>query len=97
MTKKLTEKEINDIENEEWFYSLDYVLKNGGPKRVIEILQQLQIRAHKAGIEIPFTANTPYINTIPREKQTPYPGNRELERRIKKHHPLERDGNGCQG
>jgi pyruvate dehydrogenase E1 component len=50
---------------------------------VKELLQQLQIRAHKAGIEIPFTANTPYINTIPREKQPPFPGNREIERRIK--------------
>ena len=75
--------DINELENEEWFYSLDYVLKNGGPQRVIEILQKLQIRAHQAGIELPFTANTPYINSIPREKQPPYPGNRELERRIK--------------
>jgi pyruvate dehydrogenase E1 component len=75
--------DVNEIENEEWFYSLDYVLKNGGPQRVIEILQKLQIRAHQAGIELPFTANTPYTNTIPREKQPPYPGNREIERRIK--------------
>ncbi len=74
---------ISDVENEEWLYSLDYVLKNGGPKRVVEILQQLQIRAHKAGVEVPFTANTPYINSIPREKQQPYPGDREIERRIK--------------
>ncbi len=76
-------KKIEELENEEWLYSLDYVLKNGGSKRVIEILHQLQIRAHKAGVEIPFTANTPYINTIPREKQPPFPGNREIERRIK--------------
>lgn len=76
-------KKIEELENEEWLYSLDYVLKNGGPKRVVEILHQLQIRAHKAGVEIPFTANTPYINTIPREKQPPFPGNREIERRIK--------------
>lgn len=79
----IEQKQLEDIENEEWLYSLDWVLKHGGPKRVIEILQQLQIRAHKAGIEIPFTANTPYINTIPREKQVPFPGDREIERRIK--------------
>lgn len=72
-----------EVENQEWMYSLDYVLQNGGPKRVIEILQQLQIRAHKSGVEVPFTANTPYINTIPREKQPPFPGDREIERRIK--------------
>lgn len=79
----IEQKQLEEIENEEWLYSFDWVLKHGGPKRVIEILQQLQIRAHKAGIEIPFTANTPYINTIPREKQVPFPGDREIERRIK--------------
>src|SRR5690554_4955050 len=76
-------EEIKDIETREWLYSLDYVLEHGGPERVKELLQQLQIRAHKAGVEIPFSANTPYINTIPREKQPPFPGNREIERRIK--------------
>jgi len=75
--------EVQELETKEWLYSLDYVLEHGGPERVKELLQQLQIRAHKAGIEIPFSANTPYINTIPREKQPPFPGNREIERRIK--------------
>jgi pyruvate dehydrogenase E1 component len=32
---------------------------------------------------MPFSANTPYINTIPFSEQPPYPGNREIERRIK--------------
>ncbi len=75
--------EIEEVETSEWLYSLDYVLEHGGPERVVELLQQLQIRAHKAGVHIPFSANTPYINTIPREQQTPFPGNREIERRIK--------------
>lgn len=75
--------ENREQETKEWLYSLDYVLEHGGPERVTELLQQLQIRAHKAGVKIPFTANTPYINSIPREKQPPFPGNREIERRIK--------------
>lgn len=75
--------EVEEVETSEWLYSLDYVLEQSGPERVVELLQQLQIRAHKAGVQIPFTANTPYINTIPREKQPPFPGNREIERRIK--------------
>ena len=63
-------KDLETLEQEtkEWLYSLDYVLEHGGPERVTEILHQLQIRAHKAGVKIPFTANTPYINTIPKEK-----------------------------
>ncbi len=84
MAKEKTKKEeLNEIETREWLYSLDYVFEHGGPERVTELLHQLQIRAHKAGVDIPFTANTPYINTIPREKQPPFPGNREIERRIK--------------
>ncbi len=82
-SNKLIPKEIEELENEEWFYSLDYVLQQWGPERVVELLRQLQVRAHKAGVELPFTANTPYINTITRAKQSPYPGNREIERLIK--------------
>jgi len=74
--------EINETENQEWMESLDYVLQHGGPQRVIEILRLLTIRAKKAGVEVPFTANTPYINSIPREKQPPFPGDAEIENRI---------------
>ena len=81
--EKLNGSELTEIETREWLYSLDYVFEHGGPERVKELLQQLQIRAHKAGVHIPFSANTPYINTIPRDKQPPFPGNREIERRIK--------------
>ena len=74
---------MDDIELKEWLASLDYVLNNGSPERVQYLLQQLQIRAQESGVTLPFTLNTPYINTIAKEKQPPFPGNRELERRIK--------------
>jgi pyruvate dehydrogenase E1 component len=77
------EQNTEEIETREWLYSLDYVLEHSGPERVIELLRELQVRAHKSGVHIPFSANTPYINTIPREKQPPFPGDREIERRIK--------------
>ena len=72
-----------ELETSEWLYSLDYVLQHSGPERVVELLHQLQIRAHKSGVHVPFSANTPYINTISKEKQPPFPGDREIERRIK--------------
>ena len=74
---------INVQETREWLESLDYVLHSQGPERVRELLHQLGIHAHRAGVEIPFSANTPYINTIPRENQVPFPGDRETEWRIK--------------
>jgi len=77
---------VNDAdsnETEEWLQSLDYVLESKGPERVKQLLTALEESAVRNGVELPFTATTPYVNTIPRDKQPPYPGNRELERRIK--------------
>jgi pyruvate dehydrogenase E1 component len=75
--------ELEAVETKEWLESLDYVLERGGPQRVGRLLQELDVHARQAGVELPFTANTPYINTIPAEKQLPFPGSREIERRIK--------------
>jgi pyruvate dehydrogenase E1 component len=74
---------MDDIELKEWLSSLDYVLNNGSAERVQYLLQQLQIKAQASGVTLPFTLNTPYVNTIPVEKQATFPGNREIERRIK--------------
>jgi len=71
------------VENLEWRESLDYVLKSAGPDRVRQLLRLLQVRAQEQGVSIHFTANTPYINTIPRNQQAIFPGDREIERRIK--------------
>ncbi|MCE2447697.1 MAG: pyruvate dehydrogenase (acetyl-transferring), homodimeric type [Candidatus Latescibacteria bacterium] len=67
----------------EWLESLDYVLAHRTPAQILKLLQQLQTHAAEAGVGTPFTVNTPYINTIPRDQQPPYPGSREIERRIK--------------
>lgn len=72
-----------DIELKEWLESLEYVYESGGPDRVREILKKLQIRAAEYGVSAGCPSTTPYINTIPRSQQAVYPGNRDLERRIK--------------
>jgi pyruvate dehydrogenase E1 component len=74
---------LHEIENAEWRESLDYVLREQGPERVKHLLRLLQTRAQEQGVSIPFTANTPYLNTIPKQREPLFPGNRELERRIK--------------
>jgi pyruvate dehydrogenase E1 component len=76
-------QDADPAETNEWLESLDYVLERKGPQRVSQLLSILDEAAYRNGVELPFTATTPYINTIPLEKQPPYPGNRELERRIK--------------
>ena len=75
--------EAMDIETREWIESLEDVLRLSGPNRVQQLLREMEIRAHGAGVPLPFTANTPYINTIHFDDQPPYPGNREIEWRIK--------------
>ncbi len=75
--------ELEAIETREWLESLNYVLERGGPERVARLLHELGVHAQQAGVKLPFTANTPYINTISAEKQLPFPGSREIERRIK--------------
>ncbi|MCH7690033.1 MAG: pyruvate dehydrogenase (acetyl-transferring), homodimeric type [candidate division Zixibacteria bacterium] len=72
-----------EFENKEWLESIDYIYQNQGPKRVVELLKKLQLRAQQLGVPLQFTANTPYINTISVEEQPVYPGNRKIERRIK--------------
>ncbi len=85
MTTEEQRKTLQEIEyeNREWLESLNYVLENQGPDRVRKLLRRLQIHAQEKGVSFHFTANTPYINTIPASKQPVFPGSREIERRIK--------------
>ena len=76
-------QELEAIETQEWIASLDYVLADGGRERVQRLLKDLQLHAFRNGVRMPFSANTPYINTIQASEQPPYPGSRTLERRIK--------------
>jgi pyruvate dehydrogenase E1 component len=75
--------ELDATETREWLDSLDYVLQSGGPAKVARLLRELTIHARQNGVKLPFTANTPYINTIPADEQALMPGSPDLERRIK--------------
>jgi len=70
-------------EIQEWLESLDSVLQSSGPDVASYILERLRAHAKVVGVEIPFTANTPFVNTIPHRMQPDFPGDQQLERRIK--------------
>jgi pyruvate dehydrogenase E1 component len=74
---------LEAVETREWIESLDYVLRQGDKGRAHRLLEALRARARQAGVKLPFTPTTPYINSIPAAEELPYPGNREIERRIK--------------
>src|SRR5271168_2613994 len=74
---------LDDVEIQEWLESLDSVLESSGRDVALEILERLRAHATVAGVDLPFSANTPYANTIPLSLQPPFPGDQQLERRIK--------------
>ncbi len=76
-------RNIEDVEIQEWLESLDSVLESSGPEVAREILVRLRAHATVSGIDLPFTANTPYANTIPARLEPLFPGDQQLERRIK--------------
>ena len=75
--------ELDATETREWLESLDYVLQSGGPAKVARLLRELTVHARQNGVKLPFTANTPYINTISADEQSLMPGSPDVERRIK--------------
>jgi pyruvate dehydrogenase E1 component len=75
--------DADPTETREWLDSLRYVINSRGGDRAAYLLHAIEQEAYRLGVAIPFSATTPYINTIPADRQPPYPGNREIERRIK--------------
>ena len=73
----------HEVENKEWLDSIDYIIKNESSERVDELMELLKGRIYEKGIRLRSHLNTPYINTIPEDKEESYPGERELERKIK--------------
>ena len=72
-----------EAEDREWIESLEYVIENSGRERASELLRKLRIYSQRKGVRIPYTSNTPYVNTIALEDQPRYPGDYEIERNIR--------------
>jgi len=83
LTQPRALRDIDPSETSEWIDSLDAVLHSAGPERARFLLRRLIDWGFKEGVVLPFTPNTPYVNTIPAGETPPYPGNRDIERRIK--------------
>ena len=77
----------NSAEMQDWFASLEpaleFVLKSQDPEKTARFLDKLVDRLREQGIKFPHVVSTPYINTITLEQQTPYPGDWQMEVRIK--------------
>ena len=70
-------------ETQEWLEALDGVLASGGQQRVDFLIEQLIDKARLAGSNLPFSATTQYINTIPVALQARIPGDQAIEHTIR--------------
>ena len=70
-------------ETSEWLEAWNQILAEEQPERAAYLLKLLSDRARAEGVKIPIQFNTPYCNTIQPAEEVPYPGDLEIERRIK--------------
>jgi len=71
-------------ETREWLDSLDTVISTGGPARARFIMAKLIERARSQNVGVPASVSTPYINTIPAEQEAWFPGDEDIEQRIRR-------------
>jgi pyruvate dehydrogenase E1 component len=70
-------------ETEEWLTAFEQIVEIEGRERACFLLKKLLEKGYEKDVILPFTGNTPYINSIPAAKEPSYPGDRAIERRIK--------------
>ncbi len=70
-------------ETREWLDALEAVVAFEGTDKARHLIGSLIEAARKHGIDTPYSATTPYINTIPPEKEPPFPGDRQMEQRLR--------------
>ena len=69
-------------ETREWIDALEGVITQEGAERAHYLIEKLICQAREDGIDLPYSANTAYVNTIPVDQQPKYPGNADLEIKI---------------
>ncbi len=78
-----TIRDVEPLETREWLDALTSVLEFEGPERTHFLLSELDAEARRKGAPVPYSANTPYLNTIPPDREARHPGDRPLEQRIR--------------
>ena len=79
----ILKNDVDPIETLEWLASLESLLREEGPQRASVHPEQLAEKARASGVDAAAKANRDYINTIPSSDEPAYPGDLEMERRIR--------------
>ena len=75
--------DVDPLETNEWLESLSAVIEKDGNQRAHYLIKELINKAYMEGANIPYTQNTPYINTIPVNEEKKSNGDQNIERRIR--------------
>ena len=75
--------DLDPLETSEWIESLSAVIEKDGNQRAHYLIKELINKAYMEGVNIPYTQNTPYINTIPVNEEKKSNGDQNIERRIR--------------
>jgi len=74
--------DVDPQETQEWVDALEAVVAKVGKERAHYLIEAVIAEARELGAEIPYSANTEYINTIPVDQQPKYPGDPDMEIKI---------------
>ena len=75
--------DTDPAETQEWLDSLTAVVDQRGRARAQYLLSRLLEQAGDLAVGTPLTVSTPYVNTIPTDEEPAFPGDEDLERRIR--------------
>ena len=76
-------EDLDPVETEEWLESLEAVIERDGEERAHYLLESLIAEARRAGVNLPYSAKTAYLNSIPDGREIHTPGDPAIEWRIR--------------
>ncbi|MSQ83963.1 MAG: pyruvate dehydrogenase (acetyl-transferring), homodimeric type [Myxococcales bacterium] len=71
------------VETREWLDSLAAIIGDSGPERAHFLLRRLHESLQVDGVSLPYLVQSPYVNTVPVDKQPAYPGDLAMEKRLR--------------
>ena len=85
---RLTQHDLDPVETQEWLEALEDVLRHDGPERaaflIDRLIDQSRRRAAADGLSLgPLGLETQYTNSISKDREPEYPGDLDLERKIR--------------
>jgi pyruvate dehydrogenase E1 component len=77
------QRDVDPQETQEWLEALEAVLREEGPDRAQQLIDTVVWEARGFGAQVEVGLTTPYVNTIPPEREEKLPGDYEVERRLR--------------